>query len=247
MKVPQLPLVLDNDFNNVSKTSEAVAVLKRFGCYEDVQRVIDNKKYRVGRSKVRGRRYQVRKGPLVVVNDDSESLVRALRNIPGVDTVNVKRLNIRLLAPGGQLGRLTLYTQGALQELSKQFGSHKGFAEAKKNYKLKRGIISNPDISSIINSDEIQSIVRDQKKTTRNHYLQKHNPLKNKTLMDKLNPFQATLRTQKKKKIKKDKSKTSSFKTKAKEFFDKVSESISQRQNQDIADYNEAIEITKLK
>lgn len=43
----------------------------------------------------------MKKGPLFVVNDESESLMRALRNIPGVDVVNVKRLNIRLLAPGG--------------------------------------------------------------------------------------------------------------------------------------------------
>ncbi len=71
-KVPQLPLVLDNEANNIQKTKEAVALLKRFGCYEDVERVIEGKVIRAGVSKVRGKKYRVKKGPLVVVNDEGE-------------------------------------------------------------------------------------------------------------------------------------------------------------------------------
>ncbi len=71
-KVPQLPLVLDNEVNNVQKTKEAVALLKRFGCYEDVERVISGKIIRAGVSKIRGKKYRVKKGPLVVVNDEGE-------------------------------------------------------------------------------------------------------------------------------------------------------------------------------
>lgn len=85
--------------------------------------------------KVRGSRYRIKKGPLVVVNDEGETLTRALRNIPGIDIVNVQRLNIKYLAPGGQLGRLTIYTQGALSELGKLFGSKLGCSE-KKDYRL---------------------------------------------------------------------------------------------------------------
>ena len=118
-KVPQVPLVLNSDVNNIQKTKEAVALLKRFGCYEDVERVIDGKTIRSGISKVRGKKYRMRKGPLVVVNDEGEQLTRALRNIPGVDIVHVQRLNLRVLAPGGQLGRFTIYTQSAMSELAK--------------------------------------------------------------------------------------------------------------------------------
>eukprot|EP00178_Gracilaria_changii_P003094 TRINITY_DN1450_c2_g1_i1.p1 TRINITY_DN1450_c2_g1~~TRINITY_DN1450_c2_g1_i1.p1 ORF type:complete len:122 (-),score=3.98 TRINITY_DN1450_c2_g1_i1:604-969(-) len=35
-QVPQLPLVLDNEVGTISKTSEAVKLLKRYGLYEDV-------------------------------------------------------------------------------------------------------------------------------------------------------------------------------------------------------------------
>jgi len=39
MNVPSLPLVLGNEVNTVSKTKEAVELLKRFGLWEDVERV----------------------------------------------------------------------------------------------------------------------------------------------------------------------------------------------------------------
>lgn len=151
-KVPQLPLVLDNEVNKIQKTKEAINLLKKFGCYEDVQRVIEGKTIRAGVSKARGKKYRIKKGPLVVVNDEGETLTRALRNIPGVDIINVGRLNIKYLAPGGQLGRFTIYTQGALNELANLFGSKTGNAE-KKDYRLQREVITNPDINSIINSD----------------------------------------------------------------------------------------------
>lgn len=109
-KVPQLPLVLDNEVNKIQKTKEAIALLKKFGCFEDVQRVIEGKTIRAGVSKVRGKKYRIKKGPLFVVNDEGETLTRALRNIPGVDIINVGRLNIKYLAPGGQLGRFTIFT-----------------------------------------------------------------------------------------------------------------------------------------
>jgi large subunit ribosomal protein L4e len=88
-KVPQLPLVLDSEVNKIQKTKEIIKVLQRFGCYEDVQRVIDGKTLRSGVSKARGKKYRIKKGPLVVVNDEGESLTRALRNIPGIDIINV--------------------------------------------------------------------------------------------------------------------------------------------------------------
>lgn len=38
-EIPQLPLVLDNEVNKIQKTKEAVALLERFGCMEDIKRV----------------------------------------------------------------------------------------------------------------------------------------------------------------------------------------------------------------
>lgn len=170
MKVPQLPLVLDDSCNSIAKTKEAVKILELLGAQDDVDRVIRGTNIRAGKGKQRGKKFRHKKGPLFVVGDESESLVRALKNIPGVETVNVKRLNIRLLAPGGQLGRFTIYTSSAMKELSRQFGSFNGEAPAKRGYSLKREVLSNPDISSIINSDEIQSVLRSKKSNQAVHH-----------------------------------------------------------------------------
>lgn len=115
MQVPQLPLVFANEINQISRTKEAAAILTRYGIDADIQRVLKAKSLRAGKGKMRNRRFKQRRGPLVVGDDQSSTLARALRNIPGVDYINVNRLNIRLLAPGGHLGRFVIYTQSAFQ------------------------------------------------------------------------------------------------------------------------------------
>jgi large subunit ribosomal protein L4e len=41
----------------------------------------------------------------------------AARNLPGVDVVLVKDLNVELLAPGAKPGRLTVFTKSAIEYL----------------------------------------------------------------------------------------------------------------------------------
>jgi len=137
--------------------------LKRFGAYEDVQKVIDSKTLRAGKGKLRNKRYQVKKGPLVVYSNENVKLVKAFRNIPGVEVANVNRLNLQTLAPGGQLGRFVIWTQSACKALDTIFGSFRKTGEQKSNFQIERAVLSNPDISRIINSNEVQSAVRPAK------------------------------------------------------------------------------------
>merc|ERR1712151_400780 len=132
MNVPTLPLVLDDTVSQVSKTKEMIAVLKAFGAWDDVRRVVTTRKLRAGKGKLRNKRYKARRGLLIVTHDGCESLRRATRNIPGVDMCNINRLNIRQLAPGGHLGRFCLWTQSAFTALGSHFGSGKGVASLKK-------------------------------------------------------------------------------------------------------------------
>jgi large subunit ribosomal protein L4e len=113
--LPQLPLVFADSINNVANTKEAVALLTRYGVNADIERVEKTKAQRAGVGKMRNRRWKVRKGPLVIGDDNSKALARAVGNIAGVDYINVNRLNIRILAPGGHIGRLCVWTQGAIQ------------------------------------------------------------------------------------------------------------------------------------
>merc|ERR1719446_715696 len=117
-----------------------------------MQRILDSKKVRKGIGKMRNSRYSMRRGPLVVFNEDS-GIVKAMRNIPGVETANVDRLNLLTLAPGGQFGRFVIWTEGAFKKLSEMYGTLKGAAPMKSGYHLPRAMMANADVARIINSD----------------------------------------------------------------------------------------------
>jgi len=239
LKVPQFPLVLDDKVGSISKTKEAVAVLKRFGAYEDVLRCMKAKKTRAGKGKLRNRRYKLRRGPLFVVGDESVSLSRALRNIPGVNTVHVKRLNIRHLAPGSQVGRFAIYTEAAFKELEQQFGSGRAPGSGRKHFLLKKEVIVNSDIGGIINSDEVQRVLKAKKSVRPLHYKQKKNPLRNKGEMKKLNPYAPILKEKKAKeqKLKKIRKQRKVFTKKSGDLMKSVEAKITETQNAQNSEY----------
>ncbi len=77
--VPELPLVVENKaLQNLDKASKAVTLLKSLNAYDDVERVIESHKIRVGVGKSRNRRYVQRRGPLVVYGEKGPFL-KALR------------------------------------------------------------------------------------------------------------------------------------------------------------------------
>merc|ERR1711874_441093 len=176
MNAPQLPLILDDTVGQVAKTRDAIAMLKSAGAWEDVRRVMTNNQIRAGKGKMRDRRHKWRRGPLFVVDEGCESLRRAIKNVPGCDFCNVNRLNIRQLAPGGHLGRFCIWTQSAFNALEKHFGSGKGVSSTKKGYRLQNDVVSTADMNGIINSDAVQSVLREQKAHPRRSRGTKANP-----------------------------------------------------------------------
>merc|ERR1711904_673379 len=161
--VPQFPLVLDDSVGQVARTKDCLSMLKEFGLTSDLLRARKSRKLRAGKGKLRDRRFKVRRGPLFVVDEGAESLRRGLRNIPGVDICNVNRLNIRQLAPGGHLGRLCVWTSSAFSALEKHFGSGKGVSSTKKGYRLQTDVVTAADMNAVINSDAVQSVLREKK------------------------------------------------------------------------------------
>ena len=111
------PFVLDAKFEELSKTKELIEVLKTFGMEKELDRV-HKKKIRAGVGKLRGRKYKTKKGFLIVVSKESK-VIKAADNIPGVDVINVKNLNVENLG-GGVPGRLTLWTASSLEVLEKE-------------------------------------------------------------------------------------------------------------------------------
>jgi len=184
--VAEFPAVVSDGLESVQKTKVALETLKGLGCGEELQRVIDSKKVRAGKGKMRNRRYTMRKGPLVVYNEDN-GIVRAMRNIPGVETASVNRLNLLKLAPGGNFGRFIIWTEGAFKKLNEIYGTMKSGAPLKKGYSLPRASMENADVARIINSSEVQSVLRPKLEAPKKHAIKK-NPLKNPMVMARLNP-----------------------------------------------------------
>jgi large subunit ribosomal protein L4e len=111
-----VPVVVKDDFESIKSTKKAVEVLSVLGVYDDVERALDGKRIRAGRGKMRGRRYRMPRGPLVVLSGECAGW-RSMRNIPGVDIATPTGLNASLLAPGGDAGRLMVITEGALKAI----------------------------------------------------------------------------------------------------------------------------------
>ena len=158
-KVPELPLVVSAGAERMIRTKNAVDLFNALGCGADVKRSIESKHIRPGCGKARNRKYIIRRGPLVVYAED-KGICRAFRNIPGVDLCPIDRLNLLKLAPGGTAGRLILWTAPAFTLLTEMFGDYSTPSTMKKGYRLPRPIMANSDLARVINSDEIQSVLR---------------------------------------------------------------------------------------
>jgi large subunit ribosomal protein L4e len=191
-EVAELPLVVSEGAEGISKTKKAVEFLKKLGLESELEKVLASKKIRAGQGKMRNRRYTMRRGPLVIYKEDN-GISRAFRAIPGVELCCVSRMNLLKLAPGGTFGRLIVWTAPAFKELQALFGSYTSASQLKKGYHLPRAEMTNADLARIINSDEVQSAVVPAKEAAKKATL-KRNPLKNRSVMAKLNPG-ATQRT----------------------------------------------------
>lgn len=112
------PFILNSDFENLDKTKDVSSALKKLDFEAELERSMV-KKIRAGLGKLRGRKYQKKKGLLLVVGEDCP-LLKSARNIPGIDAVKVEQLNAELLAPGAQPGRITIFTENAIKILEEK-------------------------------------------------------------------------------------------------------------------------------
>ena len=119
--VPQFPLVVEDALENLMKAKEVEDVLTSLGIAKDLTRVRDSRKIRAGKGKHRGRKMKQAVGPLIVVVD-GKNIVKAASNLSGVQVTTVVNLNPEMLAPGTHPGRLTIWTNGAIEKLTALYG-----------------------------------------------------------------------------------------------------------------------------
>jgi large subunit ribosomal protein L4e len=114
----KFPIIVSDDLQGLTDTNDTVELFKKLGIWSDVERVKNGTKIRAGKGKMRGRKYRVPVGALLVISDDY-GISLAARNIPGVSVVEVNSLSTHALAPGGSAGRLTIWSESAIEELEK--------------------------------------------------------------------------------------------------------------------------------
>jgi large subunit ribosomal protein L4e len=110
-----LPVVVEDSFESMKTTKEVIDVFQKIGVYNDVLRAKNSRHIRAGKGKSRGRKYKTPKSVLIVVSK-RKAIGKSVNNFLGVDTVTSKDLNAELLAPGGDPGRLTVFSEKAFKE-----------------------------------------------------------------------------------------------------------------------------------
>merc|ERR1719167_471052 len=187
-EIAEVPLVVEDKVESMEKTKEAVQLLRKLKAWTDVEKVCKSKRQRAGKGKMRNRRKVMKAGPCVVYSKDN-GIRKAFRNIPGVTLLNVEKLNLLNLAPGGHVGRFCIWSESAIAKLDALYGTWSEAATAKTNFNLPQAKMTNCDLSKLLSSAEIQAALRPKKSGVTTTSLKK-NPLKNISEMAKLNPFE---------------------------------------------------------
>ena len=94
----ELPLIVEDKIEAITKTRDFVALVRSLGLTAEM----DSSK---------------KKKLLVIVGTDN-GIRRAASNVDGVDVATVNDLDVDLLAPGTHPGRLTLWSESAIKNIS---------------------------------------------------------------------------------------------------------------------------------
>ncbi len=114
-------IVIDEVEDKIVKTREAKAFLEKIGVWSDIVRSYERIRIRAGKGKMRGRRYVEPRSVLFVLTSYEKPFAKAVRNFPGVDIATPNNLSILHLAPGGEPGRLTVFTYSALEAIGRKY------------------------------------------------------------------------------------------------------------------------------
>lgn len=114
-----LPVVVDDEFEDLQKTREVVSFLEATGLHADIERAEDGRSIRAGKGTMRGRKHQTPASILFVTSTEAGQS-KAARNLAGADVATATEVNAEDLAPGTHPGRLTVFTESALAEVNER-------------------------------------------------------------------------------------------------------------------------------
>lgn len=113
----KVPIVVSNEIESIKKAKDVIKLIAALKLTEDLSR---SKKPHIRKGKRRlSSQKRYRRSVLIVVNSD-KGIVKAARNIPGVDACAINQISASLLAPGGVPGRVTIWSSDAVSNLQNE-------------------------------------------------------------------------------------------------------------------------------
>lgn len=112
----EVPVVVSDDFEDLVKTQAVLGLLEALDLDADIERA-DETKIKAGKGSMRGRKYR---RPSSILFVTSEAPSKAARNLAGVDVATAREVNAEDLAPGAAPGRLTVFTESAVEEVGER-------------------------------------------------------------------------------------------------------------------------------
>ncbi|HTY46129.1 MAG TPA: 50S ribosomal protein L4 [Methanomassiliicoccales archaeon] len=110
-----LPVIFEDSMEQLATTADVMQALVSVGISDDVTRAKEARNVRPGKGKMRGRRFKGARGVLIVVADKAAPIFKGAANLSGVEIVSPEQLNAGTLAPGGDAGRLAVFSEAALK------------------------------------------------------------------------------------------------------------------------------------
>ncbi|MEM3876207.1 MAG: 50S ribosomal protein L4 [Candidatus Micrarchaeaceae archaeon] len=108
------PIVVDNAIESLKSTKE---ILKMFKGMQMQSLLEEGRKKYVKKGLRRGsRRVHYKNTAALIVNSD-KGVVKAARNIPGISVCTVDKLTVNMLAPGGNPGRISIWSADAAKNV----------------------------------------------------------------------------------------------------------------------------------
>ncbi|KAK2195538.1 bifunctional Ribosomal protein L4 domain superfamily/Ribosomal protein L4-L1e/Ribosomal protein L4 [Babesia duncani] len=157
----EIPLVVEDSIETLTKTKDAVKLLLNLGLGPELERVA-KPRAKAGRGKGRkgSKRHPI--GPLIIMRASAIEGRRAFRNIPGVQVAAVERLNLLKLAPAGTLGRLCVFSKSAFEALDEHTKPSTS------------SMLASANVTALVNSSNVQLALKAPIKGTPKATIKRH-------------------------------------------------------------------------
>ncbi|MGC8478448.1 MAG: 50S ribosomal protein L4 [Candidatus Micrarchaeia archaeon] len=114
-----IPIVISDKVENFAKTKDIINMLKSLKLLDLVEESKRRKHTKNARS---GKKRHYKKSFLLVVSKSDAPAIKAAKNIAGSDACSISEIKAGLLAPGGNPGRIVIWSESAFKAIDEEVG-----------------------------------------------------------------------------------------------------------------------------